>query len=210
MCFSARASFVASGVLLTIGAYAVHVAPPGAAPFSAMPIVFAAHQATEGVLWLTGPGKRWTRLNKAASYAFFAFALMVWPFYVPLCVYALETSPLRKLLALVLLVCGTLFSLGLIHLVRNLCVPTRALYEHIVYDSHIPESTKMFVVSRTSYISFCVLPFFVSSHIGVTLFGLCQMASFFVAARWYRQSLTSVWCYFAALLSALVPVFVRL
>ena len=54
-------------------------------------------------------------------------------------------------------------------MVRNLRVPSRAVYEHIVYDSHLPDVGARYLLSRACYLALCVLPLLVSSHLGVKL-----------------------------------------
>ena len=53
MCFSATASFVASGVIASIGVATLrHVREPRALLFACVPLLFAVHQFTEGLVWL--------------------------------------------------------------------------------------------------------------------------------------------------------------
>jgi len=62
MCFSATASFVASGVIGSIGLATLrHVREPRTLLFAAVPMLFAVHQFTEGFVWLGLNGRmgRW-------------------------------------------------------------------------------------------------------------------------------------------------------
>lgn len=84
MCFSAAGSFALSGVLAGVGAASVsrntsrrHVM------FAAIPLVFAAQQAAEGVVWLTIEGSAHPVLHRLAVIAFLGFALIVWPIWLP-------------------------------------------------------------------------------------------------------------------------------
>ncbi|MGL4543652.1 MAG: DUF6629 family protein, partial [Polymorphobacter sp.] len=58
MCFSATASFVASGVIGTVGVATLrHVREPRTLLFALLPMLFAAHQFTEGWVWLGLEGR---------------------------------------------------------------------------------------------------------------------------------------------------------
>ena len=58
MCFSASASFVAAGVIGTIGLATLrHVREPRTLLFAAVPLLFAFHQLCEGFDWLGLEGR---------------------------------------------------------------------------------------------------------------------------------------------------------
>ncbi len=75
MCFSAAASFSAAAVCGGIGAAALRRAGKRDLMLAAIPIIFAAHQALEGAVWLT-EGDGWGR---CAGYSFASIAFCIWP-----------------------------------------------------------------------------------------------------------------------------------
>src|SRR5437870_4913753 len=100
MCFSAAGSFTLSGVLAAIGVASVtrSVHSP-ARMLAAVPLLFAAQQAAEGVVWLTTDSAHPSTLganHSLAVYAFLAFALIVWPVWSPLSLRRIERSGPRR------------------------------------------------------------------------------------------------------------------
>jgi hypothetical protein len=84
MCFSATASFAVAVALACVGAASMARNPsPRGRMLAAIPLVFAAQQATEGIVWLTVSGSAHVSLQPLAVDAFLAFALIVWPLWFP-------------------------------------------------------------------------------------------------------------------------------
>ena len=78
MCFSATGSFGLAAVIAGVGAVAVAQRKPAAHRMLAVvPLMFAAQQVTEGIVWLTigDPSER--SANLAAVGVFLVFALVV-------------------------------------------------------------------------------------------------------------------------------------
>ena len=74
MCFSAAADFTAAAGVGAVGvATLARVRTPRLAPFAALPLLFAAHQATEGVVWLGFDG----RIGEAAVRPFVLAFMLV-------------------------------------------------------------------------------------------------------------------------------------
>ncbi len=53
MCFSAAASFSASAVCAAAGVMAIRRADRADLPLALIPMIFALHQAIEGLVWMT-------------------------------------------------------------------------------------------------------------------------------------------------------------
>src|SRR5579884_1476267 len=116
MCFSAAGSFTLSGVLAAVGVASVtrDVQPP-ARIFAAVPLLFAAQQAAEGVVWLTigsAHAARSAGVQPIAVDAFLAFALIVWPVWSPLSLRLIERNAARKKLLAALSALGTGIAIG--------------------------------------------------------------------------------------------------
>jgi hypothetical protein len=97
MCFSAPASFSAAAVIAGVGVVAaVQKKPSSHRMLAAVPLVFAAQQVTEGIVWLTigRPAERTENLVAVA--VFMAVALVVWPVWVPLSLMLAEKNPRRR------------------------------------------------------------------------------------------------------------------
>ena len=84
MCFSATASFVASGVLATIGVATLrHVREPRALLFASVPLLFTVHQFSEGLVWLALHGELGTVALDHAVLLFTVYALGIMPVLMP-------------------------------------------------------------------------------------------------------------------------------
>lgn len=79
MCFSASASFTAGTLLLGLGTLTWKAARhPRERPFAAIPLLFAAQQFIEGVIWMTF-GADAGGLNALMTYAYSVFSDLLWP-----------------------------------------------------------------------------------------------------------------------------------
>ena len=175
MCFSATASFTASVALTGIGVLALRAAhTPGERMFALIPLLFAAQQATEGLVWMSYPWDAPT-LRAWATQVYSVFSHLVWPVFIPWAVRALEPVPWR----------------------RHVLVPTGG---HLAYRSpHF-----FLPISLTLYLAATTVGLGMSSQPVIRWFGVLALASagftYLVYARWF----ISVWCFYAALLSVMV------
>src|SRR5690242_19077182 len=97
MCFSPTGSFVLSGVLASVGVVSVtQNSSRHQRMFAATPFLFAAQQASEGVVWLTVKGGGDSSLLRVAVIAFLGFALVVWPVWVPVSLRRIERNAGRR------------------------------------------------------------------------------------------------------------------
>jgi hypothetical protein len=208
MCFSAGASFTA-GVLLTfIGAETLRkVHKPSQLAFAAIPVFFALQQFTEGGLWLTIGIPQYARHEGIFTLVFLGMAQIIWPILIPVAVLLLEEKRRRKKILAGLLLVG--MGIGFVYAHRLAVHPVHAaiLGRHIVYQDTSPSFSE--VLTITLYLGATIAPLFVSSQRRVYLLGAIMGLSFIVAALFYIRCLTSVWCFFAAVISFVVYYLVR-
>jgi hypothetical protein len=206
LCFSAAGSFSAAALLAGIGA--ASVARNEARPLrmlAAVPLLFSVQQAAEGVVWTRLDEHPPGAVARLAVFVFLAFALVVWPVWLPASLKASEEDPRRRRVLARLAWLGASFgAVAAVLLLRSR--PSAHLSGHrIAYEF---SAGIQGVLPLIGYVLPSVVPFFVSTTpltrvIGVLLVG--ALAATFVAER---NALTSVWCFFAALLSALILVIV--
>lgn len=200
MCFSATASFTAGAFLLGIGTLTLRaVRSPREFPFAAIPLLFAVQQLIEGVIWLTF-SREAPLLNVVMTYAYSFFSHVLWPIYVPLAVLLIEPPGWRRQALAAFLVAG--LGVGLYLLVMLLAFPvvSRPTGQHVEYVS-----PHFFVaVAMTLYLLSTSVSLVLSTHRIVRLFGALALVSFGIAYAFYAVWFISVWCLFAALLSAVV------
>ena len=207
MCFSAAASFTLAGVLTGVGV--VSVARNESKPhrlLAVVPFLFAAQQVAEGVVWLTMPGGDQTLLSRVATTAFLAIALVLWPIWAPLSLRIVERSdPRRRALTGIAWLGVVVAAIAAFLLAR--WQPIAAMAGHSI-TYHFGRSTTGLVglLILVAYAIPTVGPFFVSTVSLARTIGAALVVSLGIAALIERDATTSVWCFFAAVISVLVVV----
>lgn len=203
MCFSAEASFVASGVLAVVGVASLKKAEsPEQTPFAAIPFLFAVQQFAEGVLWMGIGNSRADPLNQISIYIFLILAQVVWPIWVPWSVLMIEKDVVRKKIIKGIMAMGIAVSLYLSYCLLTYDVNAEIYSGHIKYTLDFPLLPVW--VTHVFYFIATVTPLFVSSRKRMFLLGIMILTSFIVAKLHFATHLISIWCYFAALISIAV------
>jgi hypothetical protein len=208
MCFSATASFGAGVVLSAIGIASIKkVKEPGQYAFAGIPLLFAVQQFTEGFVWLALKDPEYSSLLTITSFTFVVFAQVVWPLWVPLAMYLMEKKNGRKRVLFLLTIAGLIVSVY-----RSYCIMTDGVVSsiaghHIAYL--IGTVPPILGIGPILYFLATVAPSFFSSVRGVWAIGLAILISFISAEIFFPQSVISVWCYFAALISVVVLLVMR-
>lgn len=208
MCFSASASMTA-GVLLTfVGVETIKkVHKPSQIVFGSIPLFFAAQQFSEGVIWLTAGNAGYAGVNGAFAYIFSFMAQALWPAMVPLSVLLLEQNRVRKRILYVLAGLGAAIGLFNTYFIAAHGIYAEVSSRHIIYQSDFHGNFN--VPAMMLYLGATILPLFVSSVKRMYILGIIMTLSFAVSAVFYLQCLTSVWCFFAAVISFVVFYIIR-
>jgi hypothetical protein len=203
MCFSAEASFAGGVVISTLGILTVRkVHKPSQIIFASIPLFFGFQQINEGLLWLTIPLPEYELLQRIAMYIFQITALIIWPVMIPFSVLHMEQSVKRKKLLYALLAAGALLSLYYLYcLLFYTAVPSIDGF-HIRYNNDFPLILQL--PSFILYLVVTIVPLFVSSIRKTHLLGILMSLSCLVTGIFFTQYLTSVWCFFAALISGVI------
>jgi hypothetical protein len=200
MCFSAEASFAGGAVISVIGAATLtKIKSPAQVPFGIIPLIFGIQQCAEGVLWLTLKSGNPGPLQDAGTYIFLITALAIWPLFVPLSVWLLENGKTRKKILTGLMITGGLVSLLYIYCLIFLNVHPEIQSFHIQYVNDYPGT--LVLAAFILYLAATILPLFISSVKRMWVFGILIAVSCLVTGIFFAQYLTSVWCFFAALIS---------
>ena len=205
MCFSATASFTAGAALLGIGALTLRRTTRGAEiPYASIPVLFGLQQLVEGGLWLTFLDKA-PHLNSVLTHLYSLFSHVLWPVFVPIAVLLLEAVPWRRKALKVLAVGGAIAGLYLLYFWAMDPTTSKVVGHHIVYDSphfYIVPILVLYVLGT------CVSSL-LSSHAAVRWFGAVSLTSYAAASAFYAVWFISVWCFFAAVMSATVWLYFR-
>ena len=202
MCFSATASFSASVVLAGLGVIALRsVRRPNERALAAIPLLFAAQQATEGLVWMSYPWHAY-ELRVWATQVYSVFSHLVWPAYVPWAVRVMEPVAWRRRSLAVLGVGGIASALFLLDGMITTPIEVTPVGGHLEY-----RSPHFFLpLSLTLYLAATTLGLGLASRSAVRWFGVSALASAALAYAIYARWFISVWCFFAALLSVMVVV----
>lgn len=204
MCFSAEASFTLGAGLAVIGIASLRNRTSRAEiPLLAFPLIFAAQQGTEGILWLqleAGNDGFWRTIS---TQGFLFYAEVVWPALVAPALYLIEPDPFRKKLMAYMIPYGAIVSLFL--LAKMIASPYEAAIvgHSIRYTTEFTSST----LSMAFYAFAVVFPLVISSRGLLVIFGSLVVLSLLITNAFYAHAAISVWCFFAALLSVIIYIF---
>jgi len=198
MCFSAEASFAASGVLAA-SSIAISQIPKDRAsiPLSLFPAVFATHQFIEGILWLNQDGVLPDTYQSVAVHAYALIAFVLWPIFVPFAAYLIEAERRRRILILICQAVG--LGVGLTLLLSFFRHPLQVSVDccSLSYRVDAPD------LLIAPYLVAVAIPFLASSRRSLVLFGVgITLSCAVAAASASAATFPSVWCFFAAILSA--------
>lgn len=219
MCFNATASLMAATVLIPAGVYTLDVVQHGDRRFlilAAFPLLFGIQQAFEGLLWLSlgdpligllgaPPGS----LGLSAALAFLFFAYALWPALVPIAAWCIEAQRIRRRAFAAASLAGAALGLALyLPLLYNEgWLTIRLINGSILYDPRLifdPFVSRE--VIRGIYALIVTVPLVTSSERLVRRFGILVIGSVLISASVFDYAFVSIWCFFAALLSAWLAV----
>jgi len=195
MCFSATASFMTSAATSAAGVAALsRMRRPGELPLAAIPLVFGAQQAVEGLLWLSLGGTAIPIPDLVLADAFAVLALVVWPVLSPLAIGLVEPERGRRFALAILCALGVgvaVYGLGGIATAPyKACIAGRSL---VYANGHAYAN-----VALAAYVASTCLPPLLSSNRSLWVFGVLVAAGLVVSTFLFFAALFSVWCFFAA------------
>src|SRR3990167_9278061 len=203
MCFSATASFTASAVLGAVGIASLkQVKKKEDSLLAAIPLLFAVQQFFEGLIWIF-PDRGVVTL--VFGYIFLFFAFLLWPTYVPLAAWAHEKDLKRRSILRWFMVFGAFGTFYLFVTLMTQSLVVQIIDRHVCYLVDLPYHVSGVIF----YVTVTVGAFLLSSKRFLQLFGLLTLFSAGVSLKFYEQAFTSVWCFFAALLSFILYFYLR-
>jgi hypothetical protein len=200
MCFSATASFTA-GITLSVLGVATLKQVPSRREFllGTFPLLFAIQQFSEGLVWLTLGQDSLNPINTLVTYNFLFFATVIWPILCPLSIYLLEPHAVKRKISLELAFIGLAFGIYLFGFVLTHGVDSAKFSGNLLYDlNFIP----FYEGNKYLYLIVTAFPFLLASELRLNLFGAFVILSFGISELFYKVAFVSVWCFFAAVLSA--------
>jgi len=203
MCFSAEASFAGGVIISAIGVATVtKVHKSSQLVFASIPLFFGIQQFTEGVLWITLSNPDYVNIQKFGTYLFLIMAEVLWPMMIPLSVLFMEKNQKKEKILRVFLILGICLSTYYASCLILFNVNPEIMGYHILYHTSFPKSIAL--MAFAIYLTVTITPLFISSIKKTQLMGVLMFFSCAVSAIFFTQYLTSVWCFFAALISGVI------
>lgn len=207
MCFSPQADLVGGAVICGIGVDALrHVdRRPSHVGLASLPVVFGAHQLVESVLWFSLQGHLSNGLGRSALWVYLVVAFVVLPMFVPIAVAAIEPSRWRRLFAASLAIVGTVVGgVLLAAMVRGPMTVAMRPY-HLAYSVHLGDGG----VFVGLYVLATCGAALLSSDRRIVIFGVANLVAVAVIAQLTIDGFASVWCAWAAVISAAIALQMR-
>lgn len=203
MCFSAGASFIGGGVITTIGVVTViKNSDHGRRLFAWVPLIFGVQQVAEGFVWIALKSQGNDVMLAISSYIFLLAAVVIWPTFLPLSVLLMEKSATKRSTMKIFLITGVTTSLYYTAGLILYKIDPQIINHHIKYVNNFPRELANIIFM--AYLLATLLPFFISSVKRMWPLGTFMAASCLLTGIFYKENLTSVWCFFAALISGFI------
>ena len=208
MCLSFAASINAGLSLAVIGGATVYKAQrydPRMLGFAAFPLVFAAHQLVEAVVW-------WSVAHPFEGdhifrYLYTGIAFLVWPVLTPFAAAYAETDPNRRRLWTLMLYAGEALAFYLFIKLLFADGIDLTVYKHsLAYD---PGFERPPLIAHFLYVVLTVVPLVRFDNRALRLFGALVFLSFLYALANNRAAWYSLWCMSAAVFSFVLAFAIR-
>ena len=203
MCFSATASFTGGLIITSIGIVSVaKVRNPKQLLFASIPLFFGVQQIIEGFIWLMIPYPEYIFYQKIAAHLYLGFAHALWPLIIPLSVLLMEENTRKIKILRILTALG--LCLMLFYLACQFIYTLKPQIDcyHILYVSDFP-----LAISNTALVFYLICaftPLFISSNQRTKVMGGLMLFACIISVLFFTIYLTSVWCFFAAIISLVV------
>jgi len=203
MCFSAGASFVGGAAITAIGVATIRKAPkPSQTLFASIPLLFGIQQFAEGIVWITLRSEGHQQLQYVAAYIFLTMALIIWPVMLPLSVMIMEKLEKRKKVLIVFLIIGIMLIAYYTYCMIIYPIAPQIKSHHIIYKGDFPKS--LMIPAFIVYLIATLPPLFISSVRKTYIMGVLIAISCLISGIFFKEYHTSVWCFFAALVSGVI------
>jgi hypothetical protein len=127
---------------------------------------------------------------------------VLWPMMIPLSVLFMEENQKKKKILRLFLILGICLSAYYATCLVLFNVNPEIMGYHIQYHTGFPKSLAL--VTFAIYLTVTITPLFISNIKKTHLMGVLMFLSCAVTAIFFTQYLTSVWCFFAAILSVVI------
>jgi len=207
MCFSAKASFGAAGILAILGYQTLKlVQERHQFPLAVVPFFFALQQFSEGVMWtFLSSDISPNALFYIAQFLYVFMAYLFYPIWFPFSVWTLEIVPWCRYV----IFCVLLLGIGVAFLNIDLLSGVsgkKVIVKVIGLSLHYPEMSWSRATFYYLAVCLCCL---LSSRKYVWCIGVTGSVALAVTYYFYYQTAASVWCFFAAFICMIIYLVIR-
>ena len=201
MCFSATANFVTAAITGVAGVAAlIRINRREEIVLAATPLIFAAQQSLEGLLWMTLPIVREGSGTASLTSAFLLVAKVCWPVVAPLATMLIEPDKHQRRMMAVCLAMGVAVAIYFLWSILGHSIGSNIVNGHIVYSGE-PEPP---LPIKIAYFAAVGLAAALSSFLTLRLFAIIVLSGALITYFLYWEAFSSVWCFFAAAASAVI------
>jgi hypothetical protein len=207
VCFSPEGDLVGGIVVVAIGVDACrHLGDKKEYLFVAgLPLLLGLHQITEAFVWWGLQGKVSPTIGNVAMWAYLLFALVALPVIAPLLVLGLERTPAMRWRIAPFVALGAVTG-GVLLVTMLRTHPTAHIGEyHLAYSIGLDYG----VLVVGLYIVATCGSMLASGFRHVFWFGVSNLVAIAVLARLSADGFTSLWCFYAALASGAIALWLR-
>lgn len=207
MCLSPEGDLIAGVVVVAIGVDACrHLRGRSEYVFVAgLPLLLGVHQLMETFVWWGLQGHVPARVGEVAMWLYLLIAFVALPVLVPALVLRLEPTAARRRRIIPFVGLGVLIGGWLLVAMLRAHPVAELGHLHIAYDVGLSHGT---VVAAVYFTATCGA-MLASGLRHVRWFGLANLVAVVVLARLTADGFASLWCFYAALASAAIALYMR-
>lgn len=206
MCFAPEVDIAAAAVISVAAVDAGrHVRERREIPIAALPALFAAHTVMSAFVWWGIQGKVSPEVGDVAAWLFMLFAFSVFPGYVPWAIYALEPEGKRRRRMLWIALIGMVVCV--VFFVRLVLGEGHATDAGGYIDYRIDATDDGFLA--VGYIVATCGAMLLSGERVLVIYGWVNAFAVVLLAIFVSAGFASLWCFWAAITSGLVALYLR-
>jgi hypothetical protein len=208
VCFSPTGDLVGGAVVVAIGVDACrHLkGRPENLAIATLPLMLGLHQVDETFVWWGLQGHVSKDVSHVATWIYLLFALVVLPLLVPVLLAVFEHSRHRRWRYVPFVALGAYVSGVLLEAMLVGRPSARLGAYHLVYSIGLQHG----VLFIGLYIVATCGPLLASGRRVLVWFGLANLLAVIILARLCASGFTSLWCFYAALVSGAIALHLRL
>jgi len=201
VCFSPEADFTAAAAVGVVGVQTLRrVRARREMIVGLLPLLFAAHQLTEGFVWLGLRGEVSSGVGDTAKEIYIVYAQTILPIIVPIGFFLIEPSARHRRWLVPFAALGVVVGGYLLWQVTQYPIEAQIHPHCIAYATHTPLGTQ----TAFAYVIATCGPALLSSRRYLRWFGFANLLGIAIAISLRNADFTSVWCVYAALVSVLI------